>query len=87
MAHKNKTKLSDAQYLELGKKLQAFYDMGYVSKRQAIWFSFIKGVAGGTGAFLGGTLVIAILIWILGLFHSINFLDKIVIQVQSTLQK
>jgi hypothetical protein len=68
---------SDKQYEELGKKLVSFYETGYVNKKQALKYSFLKGVAGGFGAFLGGTLLIALLLWILSLFDQIPFIDAI----------
>jgi len=69
--------LSEKELLELGKKLQQFYDAGYVNKKQAVLFSFYKGVASGLGAFLGGTIVIALLVWILSLFHQLPFAGHI----------
>lgn len=70
-------KLSDKEYMELGKKLVTFYETGYVDKRVTLQFSFLKGLAGGFGAFLGGTLVVALVLWILSLFDQIPFIDKI----------
>ena len=70
-------KMTDKELLQLGKKLQDFYDAGYVNKKQAILFSFYKGLASGLGAFLGGTLVIGLLIWILSLFHQLPFAGQI----------
>ena len=68
-------KLSDQQYQELGKKLVAFYETGYVDKKQAVSFSFLKGLAAGFGAFLGGTILIGLLLWFLSLFDQIPFID------------
>lgn len=76
-------KLTDAEYLELGKKLVSFYETGYVNKKQALSFSFLKGLATGFGAFLGGTIVIAVLLWILSLLDPLPFVDSL----QDTLKK
>lgn len=70
-------KLTNQQYEELGKKLVAFYESGYVDKKQALSFSFLKGLAGGFGAFLGGTIVIGVLIWALSLVDHVPFVDAI----------
>ncbi len=70
-------KLSDKQYQDLGKKLVSFYEIGYVDKKQALSFSFLKGLVGGFGAFLGGTLLIALLLWILNWFGDVPILDFI----------
>jgi hypothetical protein len=70
MVNANKLSEKEKQQLELGKKLEAFYQSGYVNKKQSILFSFYKGMAAGFGAFLGGTILIAILIWLLNLFSN-----------------
>lgn len=70
-------KLSDKQYEVLGKKLVSFYELGYINKKQALLFSFLKGVAGGLGAFLGGTIVIGLLLWALSLFDQVPFIDAL----------
>lgn len=70
-------KLTDAQYEELGKKLVAFYESGYVNKKQALSFSFLKGLLGGFGAFLGGTILIGLLLWVLSLFDQVPFVDAV----------
>ena len=75
------------ELLELGKKLQQFYDSGYVNKKRSILFSFYKGLASGAGAFLGGTVVIGILLWILSLFHQFPFANHIVNTLHQTLHK
>ena len=70
-------KLTDKEYQDLGRKLVSFYETGYVDKKQAVSFSFLKGLAGGFGAFLGGTILIGLLLWFLSLFDHIPFIDGI----------
>ncbi len=72
-----KRQLGDDELLLLGKKLQDFYDSGYVNRKQTFWFTFVKGVLAGFGAFLGGTVAIALLLWFLSLFNHIPFIDKV----------
>lgn len=73
--------------VELGKKLQDFYDSGYVNKKQAILFAFYKGLASGLGAFLGGTIVIGLLLWIVSLGNHLPFLNHIVTNLRQTLHQ
>lgn len=68
---------TNKEYEELGKKLLNFYESGYVDKKQALSWAFLKGLAGGVGAFLGGTIVIALLLWILSLFDQVPFINTI----------
>ena len=81
------SKKTDDELLELGKKLQQFYDSGYVNKKQTFLFSFLKGLASGLGAFLGGTIVIGLLLWLLSLVGHVPFVDHIVNPIQDTLHK
>lgn len=80
-----KTKLKDSELLELGKKLQSFYETGYVNKKQALIFSFYKGLAGGLGAFLGGTIIIGLLLWALSFFNQVPFIGHIIDSVRQNL--
>jgi hypothetical protein len=72
-----KQHLTNKKALELGRTLERFYDMGYVKPKEALLFSFAKGVVTGAGAFLGGTLIIGLLLWLLSLFDSVPFIDEI----------
>lgn len=85
--NKSKSEKKDEELIELGKKLQQFYDMGYVSRRQALSFSFAKGMLGGAGAFIGGTLVIGIILWLLSLLDHVPVLETLIRNIQNNLQK
>lgn len=83
----NKPQHKDDELLELGKKLQTFYEMGYISRKDAYVFSFVKGLLSGAGAFIGGTLVITLILWLLSLFGHLPFIGHIIQSVQQTLHK
>lgn len=80
-------KTKDDELRELGQKLQDFYELGYINRKTALLFSFLKGLAGGAGAFIGGTLVIAILLWVLSLFDQVPLIGRFFEGLQNTLQK
>lgn len=80
-------KKSDKELIDLGKKLQAFYETGYINKKQALTFSFLKGLATGVGAFLGGTLVIALLLGLLSLFTELPVLGRLIEMLERVLTK
>lgn len=69
---------SNKELLELGKQLQHFYEMGYVNPARVLWFSFIKGMVTGFGAFLGGTIVVTIFAAVLSKFHQLPFIPEII---------
>lgn len=87
MHKKIPAKNSDEALIELGKKLQDFYDSGYVHRRQAIIFSFFKGIAAGFGAFLGGTILVVLLLWVLSLFDQAPFIGPIFESLNNALTK
>jgi len=47
-----------------------FYDF-HSSRRQIYWMNFSRGVFFGLGTVIGGTIIVAILIWLLSLFADI----------------
>ena len=51
--------------------------VNYVSSPwRIIWVNFVIGIFRGLGAIVGATIVIAIIIWLLGLFTNIPLLGK-----------
>lgn len=82
-----KRKITDEKALELGRKMYAFYESGYISRNQALLWSFLKGLAGGFGAFLGGTIVVALLFVLLGWLSHIDALQGVVESIRSSVQQ
>lgn len=81
-----KKKTPEQEQIELGKKLQAFYDSGYIDRKQALGFSLLKGIAVGAGTVVGATVGVALLLWVLSLFSEIPFLGEITSKVQNTIE-
>lgn len=84
MAKAKKSKQEEQQ--ELGKKLQQFYDSGYINKKQTILFSFYKGIASGFGVIIGGTIVLALIMWIVGLFDEVPLIGHFVDSFNNTIE-
>ncbi len=84
---KNKMEPDHNQELfELGKKLEAFYQMGYVDKKSAFWFTFWKGVIYGLGVFIGGTVAVGLLLWLVSGLDKVPLIGPVVKAVQRTVQ-
>lgn len=49
---------------------ELFYDLNR-SRSQIYWMNFVRGVFFGFGSVLGGTVVIALIIWILSAFVNV----------------
>lgn len=78
---KNPRQLSDKEYENLGKALEQIVQKDYIdlalNKRKLMGIGFLKGLASGFGAFLGATIVVGALLWILSLFDSVPFINTI----------
>jgi len=80
------SKHTEKELIELGEMLINIHDLGYVNKRRALTYAFLKGMATGVGAFLGGTIVVALLFGILSLLGHVPLLDRVVEIIQEALR-
>lgn len=75
-------KMTPKDYERLGKALEEVYLIGYANPRRFLWFGFLRGIVYGLGIFIGGTIVVALVIWILSQFNQVPvigpFIEKIV---------
>lgn len=78
-------KLTDKELTDLGQKLQDFYELGYVNKKSALGYTLLKGVAQGFGIFIGGTVVVALVAWVLGAFDQVPLVQPLVEAVQRSI--
>lgn len=77
--------LTDKELMELGRAVQAVYETGYVRVSKMFWLTFAKGIVYGFGLFLGGTLVVALVAWAVGLFDEVPLLQSVIEAVRSTI--
>lgn len=71
------TVITDQQRIEFAKQIEHFYEAGYASRRKILFFTFLKGVVTGLGVFLGGTIVVGILLWSLSQLSWLPFIDDL----------
>ncbi len=89
MKKNNKTQiLTNKQYEDLGRSLEQLYMIGYTKPKRMLYMTFIKGIVYGFGIFIGGTIVVGLVFWVLGQFNQIPvlspFIEKIVDIVNTT---
>jgi uncharacterized membrane protein YfcA len=67
--------------------LEDLFEDYYKRRRQIYWMNFIRGIYFGFGGVLGGTLVVALVLWLLSVFQYIPFLDSITRAAEHSLQQ
>lgn len=83
-----KEQLSKKEREEFTKQqLEYFFEMSHPKWGRVVKYAFIKGVATGFGVFLGGTIVIALLLWILSWLGHVPFLQEITDSIRHTLDQ
>ena len=79
--------MNDKKRVEFAKQVEYMYEAVNPNWRKLLTFSFLKGVATGLGVFLGGTIVVGLLLWILSGLGQLPFLENITHSVEQTLDK
>lgn len=80
-------KMTDKKRIEFAKQVEYMYEAVTPGWRKLLTFAFLKGIATGLGVFLGGTIVVAVLLWILSGLGHVPFLNDITNSVKATLQQ
>lgn len=83
---KKKHKLSTTEYEKLGRTLESIFEGGYINHHRVYKINFIRGVFFGLGSVIGGTLIIACVIWILTLLGEVPFLGELADNVRTTIE-
>lgn len=84
-----KTNYSKNQKKELGARRQIIEDMFneyYICRRKIYWMNFVRGICLGFGTLLGGTVVVALVIWLLGLFTSTPYVGDFIRAIITAIQ-
>jgi hypothetical protein len=80
-------KLSDAQRIEFAKQIEMLYEAAHADFKKVFTLSLLKGIATGLGVFLGGTIVVGVLLWILSLGSHVPFVGRISQSAEKSIQQ
>lgn len=87
MVNKIKTKINNDN--EVGAKrqlLEELFNDFNRSRVQVYWMNFTRGIFFGFGTLLGGTVLVALLIWILGRFDSLPYIGEYIRNIINTMK-
>jgi len=76
---------SKRDYEQLGRRMENIFLTGYVSRKEMLKISFLKGVATGFGGIIGATIVVALLVWLLSFFHTVPLVGPLVDNFRNTI--
>lgn len=79
--------MTDKKRVEFAKQVEYMYEAVNPSWRKLLTFALLRGMAIGFGIFLGGTILIALLLWILSGLENIPFLNDITESAKETLRQ
>lgn len=71
-------KITAREYEEIGRAIERLYTHGYLSKRRMVGVALLRGMAYGLGIFIGGTVIVALLAWLLGIFVDDSLVGQII---------
>ena len=80
-------KAEEQRRIEFAKQIETLYEASYASRKKIFGFAVLKGIGTGLGIFLGGTLIVALLLWILSLGSHIPFVGKISRSAEQSIQQ
>lgn len=63
-----------------------FYDFNR-SRVQVYWMNFVRGIFFGFGSVLGGTVIIALIVWLMSFAVDLPWVGDTVEQIQDSLQQ
>lgn len=67
--------------------LEDLFEDYYKHRKQLYWMNLIRGVFFGFGSVIGGTLVVALLLWLLSALQYVPFLDGVTTAAQQSLER
>lgn len=82
---KNNDTITAKEFEAIGRDLWQVYEMNYKNRNRMLVFTFLKGVMQGFGIFLGGTILVAVLLYSLSFFEQVPLLSPIVEKLNTVL--
>ena len=69
-----------------GRLLSFIYETGFLSRKRMMVLSFTRGFFSGLGGFIGATLGVALIIWILSIFVDVPIVGPLFESLENTIK-
>lgn len=79
--------MTDAKRVEFAKQIEELYEAAHADTKKVFGFALLKGIATGLGIFLGGTIIVALLLWILSIGGNLPFIGEISQAAEQSIQE
>lgn len=80
-------KLTDQQRIAFAKQVEYMYEAAWGSWKHVIGLALLRGIAMGFGIVIGGTILIALLAWLLGSLENIPLLGDLAETARETVEE
>jgi hypothetical protein len=86
---KTKSNHTDQELINIGLAVSGLIETGIFAEKKGkvLSFTFLKGLAHGFGTFLGGTVVVAVILLLFSTFQSMPIIGPFIKTLQNYLQK
>ncbi len=84
--NKTNTTMSNQDFEQLGRDMWNVYELNYKDRKRMYLFTFVKGVMYGFGIFLGGTIIVATLLYSLSFFEQIPLLSPFIQKINKVIK-
>jgi len=72
-------------YEQLGRTIESVFAQDYVTRKKLYWMNFSRGIFFGLGVTIGGTVVIALLAWLLSFFTELPIVGSFVETIDNSI--
>ena len=66
---------------------EEFFYSFYSNRKKVYWMNFVRGLAFGLGTFLSGTVVIALIVWLLTQFLTVPGIGDFIQQILDSMKR
>lgn len=87
MGKQSKKQLSVSDYEKLGRTLENIFEGGYVNHWRVYRINLVRGIFFGFGSVIGGTLLIATILWLLSFFTELPLIGDFVDTIRGSINE